>query len=151
VLPRQAQGGEFANFIVITTYILYSYFTTWGLCLRTHFFMSVLLFAIWAFITWKWTNRGDKEGCVLGCGAICSGRNLTPFQECNPSIFLIYTKWKQNVPRLHGVAFQKAVFFMFWRSAEIHVMQFHVYSSFENTATPGEHKLVKNVHQTSKF
>jgi len=82
---------------------------------------------------------------------MCSGRNLTPFQECTPSIFEIYTKWKQNVPRVHGVAFQKAVFFVFWRFVEIQVMQSHIYSSFDNTATPGEHKLFKNVPPTSKF
>jgi hypothetical protein len=108
----------------------------------------VLFFAIWAFETGKWTNRGDYEDCVLGCGAICSGRHLTQFQECTPSIFGIYTKWKQNVPRVHGVAVQKAVFFVFWRSVEIHVMQSHVYPSFDNTATPEEHKLFKNVPPT---
>ena len=128
---------------------LYIYnLTTWNSCLKTHFFIYICaFFVIWNFVTWKWTNRGYYKGCVLGCDAICSGRILTLFQECTPSIFGIYTKWKQNVLRLHGVTFQKAVFFMFWSSVECYVMQSHVYSSFDNTAKPGEHKPLKTYDQ----
>jgi len=119
----------------------------WFMPQNSLYLYMCFFFAIGAFKTWKLTNRGNYGSCVLGCDSTCSGRNLTPFQECTPSIFGIYIKWKQNVPGLHGVAFQKAVFFMFWSSVEIHVMQSHVYSSFDNTLSQGNSNLLKTYPQ----